>query len=58
LPLRLEAAVIAHGWRIPAGLSLVTVLRKGAAASAQSPLAGRGLLRRLERRDAVPRTPR
>ena len=28
-PLRLEAWVIGHGWRIPAGLSLMTVLRKG-----------------------------
>jgi len=29
-PLRFEAALIARGWRIPAGLSLVAVLRKSA----------------------------
>ena len=31
LPLRVEAWLIGHGWRIPAGLSLMAVLRKGAA---------------------------
>jgi SAM-dependent methyltransferase len=55
LPLRLEAVVIGQGWRIPAGLSLMTVLRKGAVSGGTSPIAARGPLRRREPRELLRR---
>jgi SAM-dependent methyltransferase len=55
VPLRLEAAVIGHGWRIPAGLSLMAVLRKGAATGSSAPRVGRGPLRRRERHELLRR---
>ncbi len=41
MPLRVEARVIGRGWRIPAGLSLMTVLRKAAATVTGSSAAAR-----------------
>jgi SAM-dependent methyltransferase len=56
MPLTFEAWVIGRGWRIPAGLSLMTVLRKGAAAESTAPLAAaRGPLRQRERPDLLRR---
>jgi len=49
-PLRLEARVIGRGWRIPAGLSLMATLRKGAPTGSSTPLAVRGPLRERLRR--------
>jgi SAM-dependent methyltransferase len=37
MPLRLEAWLIAHGWRIPAGLSLIAVLHKPSTPEAACP---------------------
>ena len=54
-PLRLEAWIIGHGWRIPAGLSLMTVLRKAAADEAPGPPAGNGRLRPRERHELLRR---
>jgi len=56
MPLSLEAWVIGRGWRIPAGLSLMTVLRKGTATESSTPVAaGRGPLRQRERHDLLRR---
>jgi SAM-dependent methyltransferase len=41
-PLRLEARIIGQGWRIPAGLSLMAVLRNGAAVGASPAFDGFG----------------
>ena len=55
MPLTFEAWVIGRGWRIPAGLSLMTVLRKGAEAESTAPhAAARGPLQR-ERPDLLRR---
>jgi SAM-dependent methyltransferase len=45
LPLTAEAWAIGHGWRLPAGLSLMAVLRKDDAREAATTPAGSGQLR-------------
>jgi len=49
VPLTAEAWVIGHGWRLPAGLSLMAVLRDGVTGGPAAPLNGRGRMRERER---------
>jgi SAM-dependent methyltransferase len=58
-PLHLEAQIIGRGRRIPAGLSLMAVLRRGAGAAAETPPRpnGPGPSERLERAEPPRRTP-
>jgi len=57
-PLNLEAWAIGRGWRIPAGLSLMAVLRKGAATEPGDGFAANGPVRHGERHELLRRMQR